>query len=104
MYAYEPLIGKVDYKWFYFEGSNHYKGRSKGFPCRLYKYDTVIGSLDKFLKGAKQVGDWYMIFERYTPGAPDAPAIYKALYVRMWDVEKAKALLIGAGINKKFIL
>ena len=104
MYAYEPLVDKVDYKWFYFEGSCHYKGRSKGFPCRMYKYDTIIGPLDKFLKGAKKVGEWHMIFERYTPGAPDAPAIYKALYVREKDLEKAKALLIEAGINKKFIL
>lgn len=104
MYAYEPLINKIDYKWYYFEGSCYYKERSKGFPCRLYYYDTVIGPLDKFLKGAYKVGKWCMIFERYTPGAPDAPAIYKALYVKKSDVEKAKKILIKAKINKKFIL
>ena len=104
MYAYEPLINKMDYRWYYFEGSCHYKERSKGFPCRLYRYDTVVGPLSKFLKGANKVGDWCLIFERHTPGAPDAPAIYKALYVREKDLEKAKNLLIVAGINKKFIL
>ena len=103
MYAYEPLINKIDYRWYYFEGSC--KGRSKGFPCKVYSYNTTcFGPLKKFLKGANKVGDWCLIFERHTPGAPDAPAIYKALYVREKDLEKAKNLLIVAGINKKFIL
>jgi len=103
MYAYEPLINKMDYKWYYFEGSC--EGRSKGFPRKVYNYDTVrFGSLSKFLKGAERVGNWCLIFERYTAGAPDAPAIYKALYVREKDTEKAKKLLVKAGINKKFIL
>ena len=103
MYAYEPLIGRLDYRWFYFEGSC--KGTSKGFPCKVYNYDTVrFGPLAGFYRGAKKIGKWYMIFERYIAGAPDAPAIYKALYVKEKDLEKAKNLLLDAGINKKFIL
>jgi len=83
-------------KYFVFRGSS--RGRSNGFPIEIGEYNTVnYGWLSNFKLGNYCVGDWILVFEKYSSGDAATPSFYRAVYVKEDDYIKAKEILSKHG-------
>lgn len=88
----------IEYRYFAYSG--HCRGSKEGFPERVGQYSTVrYGYLDNYVTGSEFVGDWILVHEYYSSGAPEYPSTFKATYVKTKDYLKAKELLSKAGIT-----
>ena len=70
------------------------RDRDAGFPRILKRYDTVRhGTLCKFTRGAKSIGPWTLVYEKFIDWGVYDPQVYYALYVREEEATRAREAL-----------
>jgi hypothetical protein len=95
----------IETKKFEFEGNCC--GRGESFPKKIGEYNTVnYGWLQKFYKGKKVVGNWAMVYERFSEGSAEFPSSYYCIYIYIKDKDYIKSIKLLSKYNKikKFIV
>ena len=95
----------IKFKEFGFKGSCY--GRQETFPAVVSNYRTVrYGYLQNYYKGSHLVGNWAMVYERFSEGSAEFPSSYYCIYIYVKDKDYIKSIKLLSKYNKikKFIV